>query len=128
MFSNLSLFPDMTDRVPLTQGIKYAGSKLKLLPYILDLARRTEAKTILDEFSGSTHVSQVFAKSGYRVVSNDIAIWSQVFSKCYLQNRSPESKYTDLIRYLNNVSPKDGWFTEYYGGKKMTAALFRQMA
>ena len=106
----------MIDDIPLTQGIKYAGSKLKLLPYILKLARRTEAKTILDGFSGSTRVSQAFAKSGYRVISNDIAVWSQVFSKCYLQNCSHESKYTDLIHYLNNVSPKDGWFTEYYGG------------
>ena len=118
MFSNLSLFPGMTDHVPLTQGIKYAGSKLKLLPYILELARKTEAKTILDGFSGSTRVSQAFAKSGYRVISNDIAVWSQVFSKCYLQNRRHGSEYTNLIRHLNNVLPKDGWFTEHYGGEQ----------
>ena len=118
MFSNLSLFPDMTDGVPLTQGIKYAGSKLKLLPYILELARKTGARTVLDGFSGSTRVSQAFAKSGYRVISNDIAVWSQVFSRCYLQNRSHQSKYIDLIHYLNNVSPKDGWFTKYYGGEQ----------
>ena len=108
----------MTSHVPLTQGIKYAGSKLKLLPYILDLAKRTGAKTILDGFSGSTRVSQAFAKSGYRVISNDIAVWSQVLSKCYLQNQNHESKYANLIRCLNNVLPKDGWFTEYYGGKQ----------
>ena len=108
----------MPDGAPLTQGIKYAGSKLKLLPYILKLARKTGAKTILDGFSGSTRVSQAFAKSNYKVISNDIAIWSQIFSKCYLQNRNNENKYTDLIRYLNNVPPKDGWFTEYYGGEK----------
>ncbi len=39
---------------PPTEGIKYAGSKLKLLPYIMSLAKRTGAKTILDGFSGTT--------------------------------------------------------------------------
>lgn len=117
MFSNLSLFPDMTNDVPSTQGIKYAGSKLKLLPYILDLAKKTHAKTILDGFSGSTRVSQAFAKSGYRVISNDVAVWSQILSKCYLQNQSHKHRYINLIRHLNNVPSKNGWFTEYYGGE-----------
>ena len=108
----------MIDRALLTQGIKYAGSKLKLLPYILDLARKTEAKTALDAFSGSTRVSQAFAKSGYRVISNDIAVWSQVLARCYLQNQSPEDKYADLIRHLNDTPPEDGWFTEHYGGER----------
>ena len=125
MFSNLSLFPDVTDGVPLTQGIKYAGSKLKLLPYILELARKTGARSVLDGFSGSTRVSQAFAKSGYRVIGNDIAIWSQVFSRCYLQNRSHKSKYTDLIHYLNNVPSKDGWFTEHYGGEQNSGSAIQ---
>jgi len=117
MSNNLSLFPDMVADVPSTQGIKYAGSKLKLLTYILDLARQTGAKTVLDGFSGSTRVSQAFAKSGYKVICNDIAVWSEIFARCYLQNQRPECEYTTLIRCLNEVSPKDGWFTEHYGGE-----------
>ena len=58
-----SLFPDLVIDAPATQGIKYAGSKLRLLPYILELANRTEATTILDGFAGSTRVSQAFVKS-----------------------------------------------------------------
>ena len=118
MSSNLSLFPEMIIDVPSTQGIKYAGSKLKLLTYILDLARKTGAKTVLDGFSGSTRVSQALAKSGYRVVCNDIAVWSEVFARCYLQNQRPESDYATLIRCLNEVPPKDGWFTAHYGGER----------
>ena len=117
MSNNLSLFPDMVADVPSTQGIKYAGSKLKLLTYILDLVRQTGAKTVLDGFSGSTRVSQAFAKSGYKVICNDIAVWSEIFARCYLQNQRPESDYAALIRCLNEVSPKDGWFTEHYGGE-----------
>lgn len=114
--TNLSLFDDIAADAPATEGIKYVGSKLKLLPYILRLAQRTSAKTVLDGFSGSTRVSQAFAKTGYRVVSNDIAVWSEIFGTCYLLNCKSREHYSKLIRNLNNVPPKDGWFTEYYGG------------
>lgn len=114
--TNLSLFDDIVADAPATEGIKYVGSKLKLLPYILRLTQRTSAKTVLDGFSGSTRVSQAFAKAGYRVVSNDIAVWSEVFGTCYLLNCKSREYYSKLIRNLNNVAPKDGWFTEYYGG------------
>ena len=82
--TNLSLFDDMVVDAPSTQGIKYAGSKLKLLPHILDLAKRTHAKTVLDGFAGSTRVSQAFAKTGYRVICNDTSVWSEVFGTSYL--------------------------------------------
>jgi adenine-specific DNA-methyltransferase len=102
--------------VPDTEGIKYAGSKLKLLPHILRLAKKTDAKTVLDGFSGTTRVSQAFAKIGYRVLCNDIAAWSQVFGICYLLNRKNIADYTDLIEHLNALPSKDGWFTAHYGG------------
>ena len=102
--------------VPQTEGIKYAGSKLKLLPHILRLARTTEAKTVLDGFSGTTRVSQAFAKSGYAVVANDVAVWSQVFGECFLRARKSRAHYESLISHLNNTPPADGWFTEHYGG------------
>lgn len=115
--TGLPLFGETTVDAPATEGIKYAGSKLKLLPYILDLARRTGAESVLDGFSGSTRVSQAFAKSGYRVVCNDIAVWSEVLGACYLRNGEPAEYYSKLIRSLNGVHPKDGWFTEHYGGE-----------
>ena len=110
------LFDDIIVEAPPTEGIKYTGSKLKLLPSILELAARTKATTVLDGFAGSTRVSQAFVKSGYRVVSNDIAKWSHVFATCYLLNRESASYYSELIKHLNNVPPRDGWFTQHYGG------------
>ena len=112
---------DMAVDTPGTEGIKYAGSKLKLLPYILQLAKRTDAQTVLDGFSGTTRVSQAFAKIGYRVLSNDIAPWSQVFGTCYLLNRKSKADYAKLIEHLNTLVPKDGWFTAYYGGDPTSA-------
>ena len=115
--NGLPLFDDTVVDTPTTEGIKYAGSKLKLLPHILDLAQRTGATSILDGFSGSTRVSQAFAKSGYRVISNDVSVWSEVFGSCYLLNRKPRGCYSRLIRRLNDAPPRDGWFTEHYGGE-----------
>lgn len=114
--NSLPSFNDVFTNTPSTEGIKYAGSKRKLLPYILDLASRTGARSVLDGFSGATHVSQAFAQSGCRVVSNDIAVWSEVFGKCYLQNHNSREHYAKLIKHLNSMPPKDGWFTENYGG------------
>ena len=68
-------------------------------------------------FSGSTRVSQFFAQCGYRVISNDIAVWSKVIGTCYLQNQKERKTYTELIEHLNLVKSRDGWFTEHYGGE-----------
>jgi len=113
----LSLFDDIIVEAPETEGIKYAGSKRKLLRSILELAKKVDAHTVLDGFAGSTRVSQAFAKSGYRVTCNDASIWSEVFGTCYLKNTKPKSAYRELVGHLNSLAPIDGWFTEHYGGE-----------
>lgn len=115
--SHLSLFGNAIVDVPDTEGVKYAGSKLKLLRSILDLAARTDSKSVLDAFSGTTRVSQAFAKSGHRVISNDAAIWSRTFAECYLLASARDRReYQEVLDHLNGVEPKRGWFTENYGG------------
>jgi len=106
-----TIYPD----APRTEGIKYAGSKLKLLPHILWLASKTNAKTVFDGFSGSTRVSQAFARYGYEVISNDKAIWSGVIGQCYLKG-GEKIRYKRLIDHLNMCKPEEGWFTRHYGG------------
>lgn len=110
------LFGGTTLAVPDTEGIKYAGSKLKLLPYILDILSDLDVSDVLDGFSGSTRVSQAFAKLGYNTTSSDISVWSETFATCYLRNDKPPKYYQELIRHLNAVKGYDGWFTEHYGG------------
>jgi adenine-specific DNA-methyltransferase len=75
------------------------------------------ARTVLDGFAGTTRVSQALARHGYRVVCNDIAVWSEVFATCYLLNQKRPQEYQPLIDHLNAVAPIDGWFTEHYGGQ-----------
>lgn len=102
---------------PATQGIKYAGSKRRLLPHILRLVARAQPRTVLDGFSGTTRVAQMLAQSGRRVVANDLSVWSEVFGNCYLRNLRPREYYQLLIDHLNGVPAVDGWFTEHYGGE-----------
>ncbi|MBI2426664.1 MAG: DNA adenine methylase [Candidatus Kerfeldbacteria bacterium] len=100
-----------------TEGIKYTGSKREIIPVLLEFVRPLDVRTIFDGFSGTTRVSQAFKKEGYTVYANDIAIWSKVFSDCYLLNRKPASYYQRSIDLLNELPGKFGWFSKYYGGE-----------
>ncbi|REJ77427.1 MAG: DNA methyltransferase [Acidobacteria bacterium] len=102
--------------VPDTYGVKYAGSKLRLLPHILDLVGKTKAETVLDAFSGTTRVAQALAANGIRVTANDISELSRVFAICFLRAPGNDAEYRDLIDHLNSLPGKDGWFTKHYGG------------
>ncbi len=102
----MRLFEDIPVDAPPTEGIKYAGSKLKLLPYILQLAGKIKAKSVFDGFSGSTRVSQAFAQCDYRVVANDVSAWSEAFGTCYLLNPYPKNHFINLINYLNALPEK----------------------
>jgi adenine-specific DNA-methyltransferase len=113
----MSLFSDVIVDAPRTEGIKYAGSKLKLLPYILQLVQKVKPRTVLDGFSGTTRVSQALAQSGHQVIANDLSIWSEVFGKCYLLNEYSAAHFQPLIDHLNSLPGRDGWFTENYGGE-----------
>ena len=99
-----------------TEGIKYAGSKLKLLGYIHEVVSALNVKTVLDGFSGSTRVAQLFAQASYHTTSSDIACWSEVFGKCYLLADQPKSHYKEIIDHLNNTQGQLGWFSQHYGG------------
>lgn len=99
-----------------TQGIKYTGSKDKLLPYILKMIYPLHPKKVLDGFSGTTRVSQAFSQLDYQVISNDISIWSKIFGQCYLLNKKEKKYYQEIIDYLNYLPGKYGWFSEHYGG------------
>jgi adenine-specific DNA-methyltransferase len=123
--STFSLFDGAILDTPETQGVKYAGSKLKLIPHILSLFDDLEVKTVFDGFSGTTRVSQALAKSGFEVVSNDISEWSYVFGLCYLKNKKKASEYKELIAHLNSIKGYDGWFTENYGGHDFSGSAIQ---
>lgn len=100
----------------MTEGIKYAGSKRRILPYILDIISGIKVKSVLDGFSGSTRVSQVFANLGYDTTSSDIAVWSETMATAYILNTREPGHYAELISHLNSLAGYEGWFSRHYGG------------
>src|SRR3989344_3978146 len=102
MMSQQDIFGKVIITTPKTEGIKYAGSKLKILPYIVEiLSELKDVRNVLDGFSGTTRVSQAFAQLGYAVTSSDVSVWSEVFASCYLKSKKPDKFYQDIIDRLN---------------------------
>lgn len=100
-----------------TEGIKYAGSKTKLISPIVELVSRLNPSSVFDGFAGTTRVSQAFARLGYSVVCNDKAIWSKTFAECYLNAFRTDEHYQAILNHLNSLKPRHGWFSEHYGGE-----------
>jgi adenine-specific DNA-methyltransferase len=116
--SELDMFGNTVLITPKTEGIKYAGSKLKILPYIVEaLSELKDVKKVLDGFTGTTRVAQALAQLGYDVTASDISVWSEVFANCYLKSSKPDRFYQEIIDYLNGLSGYDGWYTEHYGAE-----------
>lgn len=102
--------------IPPTEGVKYIGSKLRMLPYIVRIIHSLpHVRTVLDGFAGTTRVSQALYQLGFEVTCNDLAAWSEVFGRCYLQAFRPEAYYRELIDHLNALPPRAGWFVDTYG-------------
>lgn len=112
------IFGNKAFTTPKTEGIKYAGSKLKILPYIVQiLGELDDVHDVLDGFSGTTRVSQALAQLGYNTTSSDISAWSDVFGNCYLLSKKPDSFYQSILDHLNSLKGYNGWYTEHYGAE-----------
>lgn len=119
MITQMDLFGRVLE-IPETEGIKYTGSKLKILPYILDTIAGLKIGSALDAFSGTTRVAQAFSQIGFNTTANDLSIWSNVFGTCFLLSKKPDSYYKPMIDELNSLKGYVGWFSENYGGEDKT--------
>ena len=62
--------------------IKYLGSKRRLVPQLVAIARAIPgARTALDLFTGTTRVAQGLKAAGMEVTANDLASYSAVFGE-----------------------------------------------
>jgi len=65
--------------------IKYLGSKRRLVPVLGAVADAVEARTATDLFTGTTRVAQEFKRRGVDVTGVDVATYSHVLGRCYLE-------------------------------------------
>lgn len=97
--------------------IKYLGSKRTLLPAVLGaVAEVSEARTVLDLFSGTSRVGHALKGAGYRVFANDHNAYAATLARCYVAADLEEIERDAalLLKELNALPGDPGWFTHTF--------------
>jgi len=97
--------------------IKYLGSKRRLVPVLSAMVQATRARTTLDLFTGTTRVAQAMKALGTEVTAVDVARYSEMFARCYIETDADaidERELTDALGKLESLSPRPGYVTETF--------------
>jgi adenine-specific DNA-methyltransferase len=95
--------------------LKYIGSKRTLVPLIAELAGTLPIRSACDLFAGTTRVGQALRRAGLEVHSNDLATYSQVLGRAYIEADAPEHLEAQLLLAELNVLPgRSGYFTRTF--------------
>ena len=97
--------------------IKYLGSKRRLVPILGAIADASGARTALDLFSGTTRVAQEFKRRGIHTTAVDVARYSELFARTYIELDGEGVDREQLRRTLAELDalPGDpGYFTETF--------------
>tara|TARA_R110001592_G_C13118140_1_gene745566 strand:+ start:737 stop:1879 length:1143 start_codon:yes stop_codon:yes gene_type:complete len=106
----------MTTQKITTYGIRYLGSKSKILTLILDVIDKlpTKDKKVIDVFTGTTRVAQALKMKGYEVTSSDMSWAAEAYSNAFICNDGSTAHIQKYIDELNALPPKAGWLTDHY--------------
>lgn len=97
--------------------IKYIGSKRTLIPVIMEAVKQaTQAKTVIDLFSGTARVGHALKAAGYQVFSNDCNAYAATLARCYVQADAEDilDDAKKLVREFNDLKGQAGYFTETF--------------
>lgn len=99
-----------------TYGIRYLGSKNKILPLIIEVVDNLPKrdKKVLDVFTGTTRVAQAFKMHGYDVTTSDLSWAAEAYSNAFICNNGSVGHLQKYIDELNEVTPKADWLTNHY--------------
>ena len=100
----------------ITHGIRYLGSKNKILPLIMEVVNGLvkDDNKVIDVFTGTTRVAQALKKEGYEVITSDLSWASEVYSDAFICNNGDVSHLQQYIDQLNLLPPKADWITNNY--------------
>jgi adenine-specific DNA-methyltransferase len=115
-FRNLFEFKDnFFDNTIRTHGIKYMGSKKKLVKHIGDVVSVLGCKTAIDVFTGTTRVAQYLRQNGVKTFTSDLSWASTKYANTYVHNE--DNKHLQQhINKMNDIEPVAGWLTKNYTG------------
>jgi adenine-specific DNA-methyltransferase len=96
--------------------IKYIGSKRALAPELERLARRLPIRSAADLFAGTTRAGQAFRRAGCRVVSNDLATYSEALGQAYIAagDGLDRGRLRELLGRLGRLTGRPGYVTRTF--------------
>jgi adenine-specific DNA-methyltransferase len=96
--------------------IKYIGSKRVIAPVLERLARRLPIASAADLFAGTTRAGQAFRRAGCRVVSNDVATYSEALGQAYIAAGGDldRERLRALLRRLGSLPGRPGYVTRTF--------------
>jgi adenine-specific DNA-methyltransferase len=96
--------------------IKYIGSKRALAPEIERLASRLPIRSAADLFAGTTRAGQAFRRAGCRVVSNDLATYSEALGQAYIAAGEDldRARLGRLLDRLGRLRGRPGYVTRTF--------------
>ncbi len=96
--------------------LKYIGSKRVLVPIIERIARRLPIESAADVFAGTTRVGQGLRRAGLRVLSNDVASYSEALGQAYIaaDETVDRERLRGLLAHLSALPGEDGYFTQTF--------------
>ena len=96
--------------------IKYIGSKRALAPVLERVARRLPIGSVADLFAGTTRAGQAFRRAGCRVVSNDVATYSEALGQAYIAagDDLDRDRLRPLLARLGSLPGRPGYVTRTF--------------
>ncbi|MCL4544548.1 MAG: DNA adenine methylase [Chloroflexi bacterium] len=98
--------------------IKYIGSKRLVIPHITPIVQAIAGVSrVCDLFAGTTRVGQALKAQGLFVISNDLASYSEVLGRTYIQTDAQtidRDRLLGLLAHLQTLPPKPGYFTRTF--------------
>lgn len=97
-------FPDPIGAPPRPPSTRYQGSKLKLLPWIVDSIKDLPFQTALDAFGGTGAVSYALKSLGKAVTYNDYLAFNRIIGAALVENQGTTLTKDDVAFVLSRHS------------------------
>ncbi len=97
--------------------IKYLGSKRALVGVLGTMADAAGARTAVDLFTGTTRVAQEFCRRGIEPTAVDLASYSLVLGRCYVETDAAAvdpAEVDDALARLAALPPRPGYVTRVF--------------
>lgn len=99
-----------------TTGVKYLGSKKKLLFYIGRSVEMLEVKSAVDVFTGTTRVAQFLKGNGIVTDTSDLSWASTAYAHTFVHNKGKNTHLQPYIDTMNGLTGVVGWLSANYAG------------